>query len=92
MWPRVRATDEMFFAQNSGSADAGTGLNKSSVIQKISVPQAAGYTTERNVSGKVTVTVTNSSPVVINPNGKPQAWERSEYQVSLISVRRWHEL
>jgi gluconolactonase len=62
-------TDEVFFVQSSGSVAAGTGLNKSSIIQKISLAQ---LTQSNNVTtGMVTVETVDSNPQVINPNGKP---------------------
>ncbi|KAI8938502.1 hypothetical protein NX059_004392 [Plenodomus lindquistii] len=62
------ARDEVFFVQNAGAPAAGTGLNKSSIIQKISLAQAEAV---RNGSlPAVTVTVVNTTnPQVINPNG-----------------------
>ncbi|KAK7735135.1 hypothetical protein SLS63_004123 [Diaporthe eres] len=59
--------DEVFFVQNAGAPAAGTGLNKSSIIQKISLAEAEAVRKgERN---NVTVTVVPSHPQVINPNG-----------------------
>ncbi|KAF3766187.1 calcium-dependent phosphotriesterase [Cryphonectria parasitica EP155] len=62
-------TDEVFFAQNAGAAAAGTGLNKSSIIQKISLAQVDALKNLTNATGQVTVTVVPSNPMVINPNG-----------------------
>ncbi|RAH77198.1 gluconolactonase [Aspergillus japonicus CBS 114.51] len=62
-------TDEVFFVQSAGGTGSGTGLNKSAIIQKISVPQAAAVSHLRNASGLVNVTVVPSTPTVINPNG-----------------------
>jgi hypothetical protein len=62
-------TDEVFFVQNAGAADAGTGLNKSAIIQKISLAQVANLTNLRNASGQVDVVTVPSNPQVINPNG-----------------------
>ncbi|KAF2850612.1 calcium-dependent phosphotriesterase [Plenodomus tracheiphilus IPT5] len=60
--------DEVFFVQNAGAPAAGTGLNKSSIIQKISLAQAEAVR-NGNLSS-VTVTVVNTTnPQVINPNG-----------------------
>jgi gluconolactonase len=56
--------------QNSGALAAGTGLNKSSIIQKIALSEAAAVSGKRNATGLVNVQVVNSSPMVINPNGK----------------------
>lgn len=65
---RYPARDEVFFVQNAGAPAAGTGLNKSSIIQKISLSDAEKV---RNRTLKaVPVTVVNTSnPQVINPNG-----------------------
>ncbi|KAF1838390.1 lactonase [Decorospora gaudefroyi] len=62
------ARDEVFFVQNAGAPAAGTGLNKSSNIQKISLSDAEKV---RNGSlAAVPVTVVNTSnPQIINPNG-----------------------
>ncbi|KAK4686857.1 gluconolactonase, partial [Tremellales sp. Uapishka_1] len=62
-------TDEVFFVQNSGAPAAGTGLNKSGIIEKISLSEAAAVSNLRNATGKVKVTTVNSSPQIINPNG-----------------------
>lgn len=65
---RYPPTDEVFFVQNAGSPAAGTGLNKSAIIQKISLIDA-----EKVRNGKLTavpITIVNTSnPQVINPNG-----------------------
>lgn len=66
---RYPPTDEVFFVQNAGADAAGTGLNKSSIIQKISVAEAEAVKDSRNATGNVTVTVVPSNPQVINPNG-----------------------
>jgi len=60
--------DEVFFVQNAGSPAAGTGLHKSSIIQKISLADAEAV---RNGSlHSVPITVVNTSnPQIINPNG-----------------------
>ena len=65
---RHPARDEVFFVQNAGAPAAGTGLNKSSIIQKISLADAEKV---RNGTLKaVPVTVVNTTnPQVINPNG-----------------------
>ncbi|KAI1331019.1 gluconolactonase [Xylariaceae sp. FL0255] len=62
-------TEEVFFVQNAGAVAAGTGLNKSGIIQKISLHEAEAVATLRNATGKVKVEVVNSNPMVINPNG-----------------------
>lgn len=67
---RYPPTDEVFIAQNAGSAAAGTGLNKSSIISKISLAEAAAVSDQRNATGLVNVTTVNSNPIVSNPNGK----------------------
>jgi hypothetical protein len=46
------------------------GLNKSAVIQKISLDEAEAVSSLRNAAGKVNVHVVDSNPAVINPNGK----------------------
>ena len=63
-------TDEVFFVQNAGAAEAGTGLAKSAIIQKIALSQADGVTNLTDASGKVDVVVVDSQPQVINPNGE----------------------
>lgn len=67
---RYQPTDEVFFVQNAGAPNAGTGLAKSSIIQKISLSQADAVKHVANASGQVTVTVVPSSPQIINPNGQ----------------------
>ncbi|KAI0098629.1 gluconolactonase [Nemania sp. FL0031] len=62
-------TNEMFFVQNAGAPAAGTGLNKSAIIQKISLDEAEAVSTKRNATGLVKVHVVDSSPMVLNPNG-----------------------
>lgn len=62
------ARDEVFFVQNAGAPAAGTGLNKSSIVQKISLAEAEAV--RKGSLSAVTVTVVNTSnPQVINPNG-----------------------
>lgn len=61
-------TEEVFFVQNAGAPAAGTGLNKSSIIQKISLAEAEAVRTGSRANA--TVTVVPSQPQVINPNGK----------------------
>ncbi|KAK4117843.1 calcium-dependent phosphotriesterase [Canariomyces notabilis] len=61
-------THEMFFCQNAGAKAAGTGLQKSAIIQKISLSEiTASITSQRNASGAVKVEVVGS--MVMNPNG-----------------------
>ncbi|EXJ59593.1 gluconolactonase [Cladophialophora yegresii CBS 114405] len=62
-------TDEVFFVQNAGAAAAGTGLNKSNIIQKIALSQAAAVSSMRNASGEVRIQTVNATPPVINSNG-----------------------
>ncbi|KAF3390628.1 hypothetical protein F1880_009114 [Penicillium rolfsii] len=64
-----KETDEVFFVQNAGAKDAGTGLHKSAIIEKISLADAAAVSNKRNAAGLVKVTTVPSSPMVINPNG-----------------------
>lgn len=61
--------DEVFFVQNAGAPAAGTGLNKSSIIQKISLADAEAV--RKGELANATVTVVPSNPQVINPNGMP---------------------
>lgn len=63
-------TDEVFFVQNAGAAEAGTGLAKSAIIQKIALSQADAVTNQTDASGQVDIVVVDSQPQVINPNGK----------------------
>lgn len=62
-------TNDVFFVQNAGAKAAGTGLNKSAIVQKISLDQAEAVTHKANASGEVDVVVLGESPQVINPNG-----------------------
>jgi len=62
-------TDEVFFVQNAGARAAGTGLNKSSLIYKISLAQAEAVIDKVNASGLVDVVEVPSNPLVVNPNG-----------------------
>jgi gluconolactonase len=55
--------------QNAGSPDAGTGLNKSSIIEKVDLTEVAVVTNMTNAVGHVKVQTVPSSPMVINPNG-----------------------
>ncbi|EFX04369.1 evolved d-pantonohydrolase [Grosmannia clavigera kw1407] len=59
-------TEDIFFVQNAGAKAAGTGLAKSSIIQKVSlaaVEKAAAAGT------LVQVDTVDASPQVLNPNG-----------------------
>ncbi|KAF5264316.1 hypothetical protein FOXYS1_4902 [Fusarium oxysporum] len=62
-------TEEVFFVQNAGDPDAGTGLAKSSVIQKISLAEAEALKNGSHTESQVKITVVDSNPQVINPNG-----------------------
>lgn len=65
---RHSSRDEVFFVQNAGAPAAGTGLNKSSIIQKISLAEAEKV--RNGTLSAVTVTIVNTTnPQVINPNG-----------------------
>ncbi|WVW78301.1 hypothetical protein I302_100255 [Kwoniella bestiolae CBS 10118] len=59
-------TDEVFFVQNAGAPAAGTGLDKSAIVQKISLSQAQNVVSN---GGSVDVITVNTSVPVINPNG-----------------------
>jgi gluconolactonase len=67
---RYPPSDEVFFVQNAGAVDAGTGLNKSNSIYKISLQQAAAVSGQQNASGQVDVVKVNADPPVINSNGR----------------------
>lgn len=56
--------------QNAGAKNASTGLRKSSIIEKISLADAAAVSHETDAVGLVNVSTVSSSPMVINPNGK----------------------
>ena len=60
-------TDEVFFVQNAGHPDTGTGLNKSSIVQKISMDEAMKVAAKE--LDYVQVHRVDSNPQVINPNG-----------------------
>ncbi|KAI5459010.1 evolved D-lactonohydrolase [Mariannaea sp. PMI_226] len=62
-------TDEVFFVQNAGAPAAGTGLEKSAIIQKISLLEAETSRRSMAKNSEVTVTVVESNPPVVNPNG-----------------------
>ncbi|KAH6625933.1 gluconolactonase [Boeremia exigua] len=61
--------DKIFFSQNAGALAARTRLNKSSVIQKISIEEAA-TAAKRGSAPNVNVTIIGKYPKVINPNSK----------------------
>ncbi|KAJ4017540.1 hypothetical protein NW766_003603 [Fusarium irregulare] len=62
-------TEEVFFVQSAGSPDAGTGLEKSSIIQKISLADAEATRNGSHTQSEVEITIVDSEPQVINPNG-----------------------
>ncbi|RDW90057.1 SMP-30/gluconolactonase/LRE family protein [Aspergillus mulundensis] len=64
-----RATNEIFFVQNAGARDAGTGLNKSAIVQKISLEQAEAVANLTNATGLVDVVTVNPTQLIPNPNG-----------------------
>lgn len=66
---RYPPTDEVFFVQNAGAAAAGTGLNKSAIIEKISLVEAGQIAASGNASARVNVATVDAHPTVINPNG-----------------------
>lgn len=67
-----KAKDEMWFAQNAGAPDAGTGTDKSAVLYKISLKEADAVKNERNAVGKVKIQLVEHSPPIPNPNGEFQ--------------------
>jgi gluconolactonase len=72
-------TDSMFFVQNAGAPAAGTGLNKSSIVERIMLSDAEAAAAAAatggpgksgsNSSAQIDVEVVDSQPQVINPNG-----------------------
>jgi len=64
--------------QNAGALAAGTGLEKSNIIQKISLAQAEEVVASGNSSAEVDVVLVEASPAVINSNGisHGQSYER----------------
>ncbi len=66
-----KAKDEVFWAQNAGAPDAGTGLNKSAVLYKLALKDAEAVKNTRDARGKVNVTLVPSNPEIPNPNGMP---------------------
>ncbi|KAJ5763521.1 SMP-30/Gluconolaconase/LRE-like region [Penicillium manginii] len=66
-----KRTDEVFFVQNAGPLEAGTGLKKSAIVEKISLAEAAAVANKTDAVGLVTVHNVTSpeDPKVINPNG-----------------------
>lgn len=67
---RSNRTNEVFFAQNAGPPTAGTGLNKSAIIEKISLAQVAAVSNRTDASGLVDIVTVNATPIVLNANGK----------------------
>lgn len=63
----MEETDEVFFVQNAGDKDAGTGLEKSAIVEKISLAQAAAASNDS--AGTVDVTTVNPTKAIPNPNG-----------------------
>lgn len=67
-------SDSVFFVQNAGAKAAGTGLNKSAIVQRISVSDADALVTrelrgERDPDDWVTVEEVHAEPAIMNPNG-----------------------
>ena len=62
-------TDEIFFAQNAGARAAGTGLERSNDIYKISLEQAA-VVAAKDGRDSVDVVRVDANPQVINSNGE----------------------
>lgn len=81
-------TDEVFIAQSAGPPSAGTGLNKSSMISKISLSEAMAVSNERNAVGKVHVHTVLTEPPVINPNGNIINQAFPSLKHLLIHIRR----
>lgn len=55
--------------QDAGAREAGTGLNKSNIIQKISLEAAQALVHGNNETAEVEVITVNADPPVINSNG-----------------------
>ncbi|KAF4993112.1 hypothetical protein FGRMN_6727 [Fusarium graminum] len=62
-------TSDVFFTQNAGDPAAGTGLRKSSVIQRIALSDAEAVKNGNHAHDQVEVKIVDSTPQVINPNG-----------------------
>ncbi|OHE98504.1 D-lactonohydrolase [Colletotrichum orchidophilum] len=62
-------TEEVFFVQNAGPPEAGTGLKKSSIVQKIALADAEALRNGSLGTKEVKVVTVPSNPQVINPNG-----------------------
>ena len=83
----------MFFVQNAGNPDAGTGVNKSAQIYKISLKEAHAVRNERNATGKVTITHVPATPEVPNPNGKLNSKIKKPPGMKLVDLHdRWDKL
>lgn len=67
---RYPPTEEVFFVQNAGDPDAGTGLKKSSVVEKIRLADAEAVRNGSHTDSEVKVHVLSEEPKIINPNGK----------------------
>jgi gluconolactonase len=67
---RYPPTEEVFFVQNAGAAAAGTGLNKSNIVQKISLDVAQTFANDTNSTAEVDVVTVTPDPNIINSNGK----------------------
>lgn len=62
-------TDDVFFVQNAGAKAAGTGLEKSNAVFKVSLAQAGEVSSLRDATGKVDVVPVDANPPIINSNG-----------------------
>ncbi|KAI2624771.1 lactonohydrolase [Xylaria nigripes] len=62
-------TNEVFFVESAGAPATGTGLNKSAIIQKISLAEALAVASSPNTKSSVNVQVVDANPMIINPNG-----------------------
>lgn len=68
----MEETDEVYFVQNAGHKDAGTGIAKSAIIEKIALAQAAAASNDSVET--VDVTTVNPTKVIPNPNGIVKSW------------------
>lgn len=68
--------------QSAGSPDAGTGLEKSSIIQKISLADADAMRNGSHTQSEVEITIVNS-PQVINPNG---TYSQISFHVDILTI------
>lgn len=89
---RHRETDEVFFVQNAGAKNAGTGLKKSAIIEKISLAQAAAVSDKADAVGLVNITTVPSSPMVLNPNGKSPELPQHTLELELTKRYRSYQL